>query len=111
MKHVGKLKWTTGQYLGDVEPFPRLKIMMLCNIIMDKLGKLPDSFQYKHLSYEYCKFIMKVVDENESLIDIETKLSETSSCEDIIQQLHGEVILLTHMHGKQKSLPRSPTMG
>jgi hypothetical protein len=99
MKHTGKLKFTSGTYLVDVEPFPRLKMMMLCDIIMSKLDKLPDSYAYKHLSFEYCKFIMKVVDENENLIDIETKISETSSCEDIINLLHGEVTLLTHLNG------------
>jgi hypothetical protein len=43
---------------------------------------------------------MKVVDENENLLDIETKISETSSSEDIIHLLHGEVTLLTHLIGK-----------
>ena len=75
MKHKGKLKYTTGAYLVDVEPFPRLKIMMLCDIIMNELRKLPEELSYRHLSYEYCKHIMKVVDENESIVDIEEKLS------------------------------------
>lgn len=74
MKHKGKLKYTTGQFMIDVEPFPRLKIMMLCDIIMNNLTKLPEDFMYKHLCYEYIKHIMKVVDENESIIDIEEKL-------------------------------------
>ena len=99
MKHTGKLKSTTGTYLIDVEPFPRLKMMMLCDIIMNLLSKLPDTFSYKHLSFEYCKFMMKVIDENENLIEIESKVSETSSCEDIINLLHGEVTLLTTLVG------------
>jgi len=102
----------------DVEPFPRLKIMMLCDIIMNYLKQLPEELMYRHLSYEYCKHIMKVVDENESIIDIEEKLSgiymlynifivlysytylyiyiiiEIHSAEDLINQLHGEVTLL-----------------
>ena len=94
MKHKGKLKYTTGTFLVDVEPFPRLKIMMLCDIAMNHLKKLPDSFEYKHMSYNYIKYIMRVVDENESIIDIESKISNVSSAEDIIMMLHNEVTLL-----------------
>jgi hypothetical protein len=94
MKHKGKLKYTTGVYLVDVEPFPRLKIMMLCDIAMNNIRKLPDSFDYKHMIFNYIKYIMKVVDENESIIDIESKISNVSSAEDIILMLHNEVTLL-----------------
>lgn len=75
MRHKGKLKYTSGKFATDVEPFPRLKIMMLCDIIMNLLSKLKDTFPYKQLSYETTKYIMKVVDENESIIDIEEKIS------------------------------------
>ena len=75
MKHKGQLKYTSSTFMTDVEPFPRLKIMMLCDIIMNYLKQLPEEVHYKHISYEYCKHIMKVVDENEGIIDIEEKLS------------------------------------
>ena len=94
MKHKGKLKYTTGVYLVDVEPFPRLKIMMLCDIAMNHIKKLPDSFEYKHMIFNYIKYIMKVIDDNESIIDIESKISNVSSAEDIIMMLHNEVTLL-----------------
>jgi hypothetical protein len=94
MKHKGKLKYTTGSYLSDVEPFPRLKIMMLCDIALNHIRKLPDDFDYKHLIFNYIKFVMKIVDENESIIDIETQIPNVNSAEDIIEMLHNEVILL-----------------
>jgi hypothetical protein len=97
MKHKGKLKYTTGMYLVDVEPFPRLKIMMLCDIAMNNIKKFPDSFEYKHMIYNYIKYIMKVVDENDSIIDIESKISNVSSAEDIIMMLHNEVSLLQQL--------------
>jgi hypothetical protein len=94
MKHKGKLKYSTGVYLVDVEPFPRLKIMMLCDIAMNSLKKIPDSYEYKHMSFNFIKYIMKVVDENESIVDIESKISNISSAEDVIQIMHNEVTLL-----------------
>jgi hypothetical protein len=97
MKHKGKLKYSSGTFLVDVEPFPRLKIMMLCDIAMNLLKKIPDSFDYKHLSYNYIKYVMQVVDENESIIDIENKISSVSSAESIIMVLHNEVTLLQNI--------------
>lgn len=94
MKHKGKLKYTSGVFLVDVEPFPRLKIMMLCDIAMNTLKKMPDSLEYKHYIYNYIKYIMRVVDENESIVDIESKLSDIKSAEDLIMSLHNEVTLL-----------------
>lgn len=94
MKHKGKLKYTTGQFLVDVEPFPRLKIMMLCDILMGLYKQMPDKFKYKQISYEYSKYIMKLVDENESIIDIESKLTNCASAEILIDNLHNEVSLL-----------------
>jgi hypothetical protein len=97
MKHKGKLKYSSGTFLVDVEPFPRLKIMMLCDIAMNLLKKIPDSFDYKHLSYNFIKYVMQVVDENESIIDIENKISDVSSAESIIMVLHNEVTLLQNI--------------
>ncbi len=94
MKHKGKLKYSTGIFLADVEPFPRLKIMMLCDILMGLYKQIPEKFKYKHLSYEYTKYIMRIVDENESILDIESKLTNCSSAEQLIQNLHNEVTLL-----------------
>ena len=101
MKHKGKLKYTTGVYLSDVEPFPRLKIMMICDIALNHIRQLPDKFEYKHLIFNFIKFVMKIVDENESIIDIETQIPNVNSAEDIIEMLHNEVILLqTLIDGK-----------
>ncbi len=94
MKHKGKLKYTTGVYLVDVEPFPRLKIMMLCDMALSYLRRIPDSHEYKHMSFSYIRYIMQVVDENESIIDIESKIGEVTKAEDIIQMLHNEVLLV-----------------
>lgn len=97
MKHKGKLKYSTGMFLVDVEPFPRLKMMMLCDIAMNIIKKYPDSFEYKHMSYNFIKYIMRVVDENESIIDIESKISDISTAEEIIMMLHNEVTLLQNL--------------
>ncbi len=97
MKHKGQLKYTTTQYMVDVEPFPRLKIMMLCDIIMNFLKKLPEDFMYRHLSYENTKYIMKVVDETESIYEIEEKLTDVFSAEHLIFLLHNEASLLKNL--------------
>jgi NADH dehydrogenase (ubiquinone) 1 alpha subcomplex subunit 5 len=91
MRHKGKLKYSTGMYMVDVEPFPRLKIMMLCDIIMGLNKQLPDNFNFKHYIHEYIKFIMKIVDENESIVDIENKLPQFPSAELLIMALHDQV--------------------
>lgn len=100
MNHKGKLKYSTGVFLSDVEPFPRLKIMMLCDILMGLYKEMPDKFKYKHISYEYTKYIMKIVDENESIIDIESKLPNVASVEILIESLHNEVSLLRNLISK-----------
>lgn len=94
MQHKGKLKYSTGVFLSDVEPFPRLKIMMLCDILMGLYKEIPDKLKYKHISYEYAKYIMKIVDENESIVEIESKLPNVASVELLIESLHNEVSLL-----------------
>ena len=96
MKHKGKLKYTTGAYMADVEPFPRLKIMMLCDIIMGLNKQLPDSFNPKHYVHEYVRFIMQVVDENESIFEIENKLTQFKTAEGLIMALHDQVTFLRH---------------
>jgi NADH dehydrogenase (ubiquinone) 1 alpha subcomplex subunit 5 len=93
MRHKGKVKLSTGKFALDVEPFPRLKVMMLCDIIMGLNKKLPDNFNFKHYIHEYIKFIMQVVDENESIFDIETKLPQFKSIEILIMNLHDQVTL------------------
>ena len=97
MRHKGKLKYSAGIYMVDVEPFPRLKIMMLCDIIMGLNKHLPDSFNVKHYVHEYIKYIMKIVDENESIIDIENKLPQFASGEQLIMGLHDQVTLSRHL--------------
>jgi len=100
MKHKGKLKYSTGVFLSDVEPFPRLKIMMLCDILMGLYKEIPEKLKYKHISYEYTKYIMKIVDENESIVDIESKLPNVSSVELLLESLHNEVSLIRNIISK-----------
>jgi hypothetical protein len=101
MKHKGKLKYSTGVFLSDVEPFPRMKIMMLCDILMGLYKVMPDKYKYKHISYEYTKYIMKIVDEHESIIEIESKLPNIASVEQLIETLHNEVSLLRNCISKK----------
>jgi hypothetical protein len=91
MRHKGKVKYTAGRFATDVEPFPRLKIMMLCDIIMGLNKQLPDHFNAKHYVHEWVKFIMQVVDQNESIFEIESKLPQFDSVEDLIMSLHDQV--------------------
>ena len=74
--------------------------MMLCDILMGLYKDLPDKFKYKHISYEYTKYIMKIVDENESIVDIESKLPNVASVELLLEMLHNEVSLLRNIIGK-----------
>jgi hypothetical protein len=96
MKHKGKLKYSTGVFLTDVEPFPRLKIMMICDIALTYIKQMPDSFDYKHYIFQYFKFIMKLVDQNESIIDIEAQVPNCNNAEEMIEMLHNEVIFLQY---------------
>jgi hypothetical protein len=93
MRHKGKVKAATGKFAMDVEPFPRLKVMMLCDIIMGLNKQLPDKLNYKHFVHEHTKFIMEIIDENESIYDIETKLPSFESVEHLIMALHDQVTL------------------
>lgn len=94
IKHKGQLKTTTKIFMQDVEPFPRLKIMMLCQIINDLLNEFDNDFLYKLVTKEYIKYIMEVVDEYESIAEIESALVDFDSVEFLIEKLHDEV---THL--------------
>ena len=94
MQHKGELKYSTGIYMRDIEPFPRLKIMMMCHVILDLLKEFDDSFLYKHISRENCIYIMQVVDENEVLVHIENALIFYENMENLIIKLDDEVTLL-----------------
>ncbi len=97
MFHKGELKKTIGLRQYDVEPFPRLKIMMLCNIINDLLNEFDNSFIYKMISRETVKYIMEVVDEYESIPEIESALVNFENVEFLIEKLHDEITLLRHL--------------
>lgn len=94
MLHKGELKYSTGQYLVDVEPFPRLKIMLLCQIILDLLKEFDNNFLYKKAVRENTIFIMEIVDQNEVLVDIENALIHYQSLEKLIMKLDSEIALL-----------------
>ncbi len=94
MRHKGELKSTTAQFMVDVEPFPRLKIMMLCQIINDLLNEFDNKFIYKAIVRELIKYIMEVVDEHESIVEIESALVDYENVENLIEKLHDEVTLL-----------------
>ena len=80
----------------DVEPFPRVKLMKLYYLTLAELKDLPDVYQYKFLCQEFTRFRMKVVDENESIRDIEDKVG-AGLIEDLVFQAHNELKLLRIM--------------
>lgn len=94
MHHKGELKFSTGLYVRDVEPFPRLKIMMLCHIILQLTSQFNNEFLYTQAVKESMKFIMEVVDQNEVLVDIENALVKFENLENLILKLDNEVHLL-----------------
>jgi hypothetical protein len=94
MHHKGELKYSTGTFMRDVEPFPRLKIMMLCHVILQLLKDFDNKFLYKHVLKEHIQFIMEIVDQNDVLINIEEALINYESLENLIIKLDDEVTLL-----------------
>lgn len=102
LNHKGKLKPSTGAALSDVEPFPRLKIMMLCSIINDLINEFDKDFVYARLVKEFVKYIMEVVDEHESIPEIETAFPNYESVEYLIEKLHDEVTLLRYLLKKDR---------
>ena len=96
MEHDGPLKLSTGIAFLDVEPFPRMKLMKLYYLILQEIASLPDEYSYKFYSREMTKFRMKVVDENRSIRDIETKIAG-GLVEELIYQAHNEIKLLRLM--------------
>lgn len=94
MHHKGELKYSTGLFMRDVEPFPRLKIMMLCHVILQLLKDFDNRFLYKHVVKEHIQFIMEIVDQNEVLINIEEALIKFENLENLILKLDDEVTLL-----------------
>jgi hypothetical protein len=68
--------------------------MMLCDIAISYIKRMPDEFEYKHFIFQFFKHVMTVVDENESILDIESKISSANTAEDLIQSLHSEITLL-----------------
>lgn len=96
MQHKGQLKYSTGLYVQDVEPFPRLKIMMICHVILNLLTEFDNSFLYKLAVKESITFIMEVVDQNDVLNNIENALITFQSMENLIIKLDDEVTLLRY---------------
>ena len=96
MQHEGPLKLTTGQAFMDVEPFPRMKLMKLYYLILQEVQKLPDEYGYKYYSREQTRYRMKVVDENQSIRQIEEKIAG-GLVEELIFAAHNEIKLLRIM--------------
>ena len=97
MRHAaGPLKLSTGIAFLDVEPYPRMKLMKLYYLALDELNQLPDEYGYKHLSRELTRYRMKVVDETESIREIENKIAY-GLVEELIVQAHNEIKLLRIM--------------
>lgn len=94
MHHKGELKYSTGSFMRDVEPFPRLKIMMLCHVILQLLKDFDNRFLYKHIVKEHTQFIMEIVDQNDVLINIEEALIKFENLENLIMKLDDEITLL-----------------
>ena len=97
MHHEGALKLTTGFAFMDVEPFPRMKLMKLYYLILQEVNKLPDEYGYKYYCREMTRYRMKVVDENENVRDIESKIAQ-GIAEELIFAAHNEIKLLRIMH-------------
>ena len=96
MHHEGPLKLSTGIAFLDVEPFPRMKLMKLYYLALDEISQLPEEYGYKNLSGEMTRYRMKIVDENESIRDIEEKIS-FGLIEELIFAAHNELKLLRIM--------------
>ena len=73
-----------------------MKLMKLYYLILDEINKLPEQYTYRLLSRETTRFRMKVVDENESIRDIEAKIAH-GMIEELIMQAHNEIKLLRIM--------------
>jgi NADH dehydrogenase (ubiquinone) 1 alpha subcomplex subunit 5 len=59
-----------------VEPFPRLRIMKLCYMIMNKLKECPEEAMYRIYTEEKIKYIMKLTDENEDILTLEKEFGK-----------------------------------
>ncbi len=73
-----------------------MKLMKLYYLILEEIKHLPDKYQYKFLCLEVVKYRMKIVDENESIRDIEEKIA-SGIIEELILQAHNELKLLRIM--------------
>ena len=73
-----------------------MKLMKLYYLTIAELKDLPDVYAYKFLSQEITRYRMKVVDETQSIREIEDKVS-AGMIEELIFQAHNEIKLLRIM--------------
>ena len=72
---VGKgLKTATGYSYLDVEPFPRARLMKLGYLILDRIKGAPEDSNLRLWYEEYAKWMMEVVDQTESVVELEEKI-------------------------------------
>ena len=70
--------------------------MKLYYLALDEINQLPDEYGYKHLAKELTHYRMKVVDETESIREIEEKIAN-GLIEELIYAAHNEIKLLRIM--------------
>ena len=70
--------------------------MKLYYLILQEVQKMPEEYGYKYYCREQTRFRMKVVDENESVRDIEAKIA-MGLAEELIFAAHNEIKLLRIM--------------
>ena len=70
--------------------------MKLYYLTLDEISQLPEEYGYKNLCREMTQYRMKIVDENESIRDIEEKISY-GLIEELIFAAHNELKLLRIM--------------
>ena len=87
------IKVRTYYSMLEVEPFPRLKLMKLCKIILEEMEEMPDDFYFKIYYTERIKWIMDVT---HKYVDVEALevIFEYEEIEHFIQRLSDSVIFI-----------------
>jgi len=90
------MKISTGLVYMDVEPFPRMKLMKIYYIILDKLKELPKNAGYRVFVEELTKYRMRIVEDNEDVDEIE-RLIGFGCIEELIDAANHEISCIRAM--------------
>lgn len=77
------------------EPFPRLRIMKICQILLHELVKFPEDYLARIYYEEKSKWIMEQVDSNKNIPELEVILGD--EVEVVIEELNNEKLFLDHL--------------